>query len=259
MDGLCIFLVILLGVASCSQDQTSQSVLEVTVTPGDNITLYCDCKSSTGVYIVWYRNCSHKHQPTLALNTVPKPVKGITDIINHRTSNFKFLSNSSSASYDLLIMNITDSDEGLYYCGTEETKVDKGEYITQRNIYSYGNVTTRIICNSSETQPNQTSTHQTSQPNHDWCWMLLLTLCPAFALLSSLLSSLMVYQLCQKKAKEVRADQERPDDQEQTGLNQDQDVCYAALEIRQASQRPKKQKTKSSDYSTYSAINTSRM
>ncbi|XP_040891219.1 uncharacterized protein LOC121180129 isoform X2 [Toxotes jaculatrix] len=206
MDGLCIFLVILLGVASCSQDQTSQSVLEVTVTPGDNITLYCDCKSSTGVYIVWYRNCSHKHQPTLALNTVPKPVKGITDIINHRTSNFKFLSNSSSASYDLLIMNITDSDEGLYYCGTEETKVDKGEYITQRNIYSYGNVTTRIIC-----------------------------------------------------TKEVRADQERPDDQEQTGLNQDQDVCYAALEIRQASQRPKKQKTKSSDYSTYSAINTSRM
>ncbi|XP_040891220.1 uncharacterized protein LOC121180130 [Toxotes jaculatrix] len=244
MDGQFIFLVILLGVASCSQDQTSQSVLEVTVTPGDNITLYCDCKSSTGVYIVWYRNCSHENQPTLVLQTISFLKE--TDPLS---SKFQLLRNSSTESYDLLIMNITDSDEGLYYCGTEERKVDQGEYITLRNIYSYGNVTTRIKCDSSETL----------QPDPDLCWMLLLTLCPASALLSSLLSSLVVYQLCQKKAKKSRVHQERPDDQCQTGLNQDQDVCYAALEIRQASQRPKKQKTKSSDYSTYSAINTSRM
>ncbi|TNN57734.1 hypothetical protein EYF80_032012 [Liparis tanakae] len=31
------------GVASCSRDWRSESVLEVTVRPGDNVTVYCDC------------------------------------------------------------------------------------------------------------------------------------------------------------------------------------------------------------------------
>lgn len=41
--------------------------------------------------------------------------------------------------------------------------------------------------------------------------------------------------------------------------SQGEDVCYAALEIRRASLRPKKKKTHSSDFSTYSSINTSRL
>ncbi|KAI3352445.1 hypothetical protein L3Q82_005398 [Scortum barcoo] len=55
--------------------------------------------------------------------------------------------NESSDSYDLLIMNTTDSDEGLYYCGTEESKVEDNKYITTKRVYTYGNITTRIIFN----------------------------------------------------------------------------------------------------------------
>ncbi|XP_018551116.1 uncharacterized protein LOC108896454 isoform X3 [Lates calcarifer] len=207
MDRLHIFLVILSGVVSCSQDQTSQSVLEVTVRPGDNITLYCDCKISTGVYIVWYRNCSHEKQPTLVLSVNYNAQTGTTKTV---FPHFTFLRNFSSLSYDLLIMNITDSDEGLYYCGTKQPKVEEDKYISQRHIYSYGNITTRILL--------------------------------IFAVLSSLLTSLVVYQLCQKKAEQPQVDQERLDTRGQRRLNQDEDVCYAALEIRQPSQRPKKKK-----------------
>ncbi|KAF1395167.1 hypothetical protein PFLUV_G00008730 [Perca fluviatilis] len=216
-------------------------MLKVRVKPGDNITLYCDCNISSGVYIVWNRKCSHENQPSLIL---------VVDQDLFKDPHFQFVRNFSSNSYDLLITNITDSDEGLYYCGTKQSRVEDKEYITQKYVYRYGNVTTRILLDSCVPQ------HDTPlMQDCGVCWTLLFSLCPAFAVLSSLLSGFLVYHLCRKKAKEPEADQQRP----QTRMNQDEDVCYAAVEIRQASQRSKKKKTQSSDFCTYSAINTSRM
>ncbi|XP_054483221.1 uncharacterized protein LOC129116255 [Anoplopoma fimbria] len=251
MENLHIFLVALLGVASHGHDLISGSVLEKTVRPGENITLYCDCTLSSGVYIVWYRNCSHENQPSLVLRSRPLPES--EDFTDNRYQlklppRFHLVINYSSESYDLLILNITDSDEGFYYCGTEQTTVENAEYINRKMDYRYGNVTTRILFNSIEPH------HETPRDCGECC-ILLFSLCPAFAVLSSLLSSLLVYHLCRKKAKDLQADQRRPE----TSPHQDEDVCYAALEIRQASQRPKKKKTQSSDFSTYSAINTSRV
>ncbi|XP_044223361.1 uncharacterized protein LOC122993339 [Thunnus albacares] len=215
MDGLHVFLVVLLGVVSCSHDGISGSVLEVTVRPGDNITLYCDCKRSSGVYIVWYRNCSHENQPSLVLRTKferrDTTDNDDTDFLNPFTR-FHLVKNKSSDSYDLLIMNITDSDEGLYYCGTEQPKVEDKTTISPINVYTYGNAT-RIVVNSSEPD-YQTSTHQ---QDCGVCWTLLLSLCPSLAVLSSLLFSLLVYQLSQKTAKEPQVDQQRPDTRGTTG------------------------------------------
>lgn len=53
------------------------------------------------------------------------------------------LENQSSDSYDLLIMNTTDFDEGLYYCGTEQKEIHTT--LSQKYIYKYGNITTRIL------------------------------------------------------------------------------------------------------------------
>ncbi|XP_033976225.1 uncharacterized protein LOC117474510 [Trematomus bernacchii] len=251
MDGPHIFIYVLLGVVSFSH-WTSGSELEMTVGPGGNFTLYCDCKSSTGVYIVWYRNCSHENQPSLVLNTNAKR-KDFMDI-NYSLNplpRFHFVRNSSSESYDLLIINITETDEGLYYCGTGQFKVEQNKQITYSDIYTHGNISTRIHVNSSELHLQECKLTGDCRV----CWMLLFSLCPAAAALSSLLSSLLVYHLCKKEAKEPQTDQQTA----QSRLNQDEDVCYAALEIRPASKRPKRTTTQSSDFSTYSAINTSRM
>lgn len=136
------------AVVSLSHDCVCGSVVEMTVKPEENITLYCDCKLSTGVYIVWYRNCSHENQPSLVL----KPKHGLlfkmTDDFDPMTifNHFKFVRNISSDSYDLLIYNITHSEEGLYFCGTGQRRIeDNGRYIVSRDSYSYGNDTTRII------------------------------------------------------------------------------------------------------------------
>uniref|UniRef100_A0A3Q3EKZ4 Ig-like domain-containing protein n=1 Tax=Labrus bergylta TaxID=56723 RepID=A0A3Q3EKZ4_9LABR len=125
-------------VAAVSPDCVCGSELKVTVRPGDNITLYCDCKRSTGVYIMWYRNCSHENQPSLVLK------RNTGSWTESLPPNFHLLKNQSSDSYDLLILNITESDEGLYYCGTEEPKIFTTATATsQQESYS---VSTLYLC-----------------------------------------------------------------------------------------------------------------
>uniref|UniRef100_A0A3B3IEA3 Ig-like domain-containing protein n=1 Tax=Oryzias latipes TaxID=8090 RepID=A0A3B3IEA3_ORYLA len=100
---------------SCSFNWTSASVSEVTVRHGDNITLYCDCKMEDAGPPVWFRNCSHENQPVFVLDGAYFHNLGKTRFI--------WTKNVSSDSYDLTIINVTYSDEGFYYCGTEGKKV----------------------------------------------------------------------------------------------------------------------------------------
>lgn len=134
------------GVASSIQDHISGSVLEVAVGPGDNITLYCDCKLSTGVYVVWYRNCSHENQPSLVLRTRYDVYldPNTKDFLNP-FPRFHLLLNKSSQSYDLLITSLVDSDEGLYYCRTELINFEDKAKNTPEYVYEYGKVITRIL------------------------------------------------------------------------------------------------------------------
>ncbi|XP_035856177.1 uncharacterized protein LOC118492939 [Sander lucioperca] len=226
MDGLHIFLVVYLGVVSCSHDLVSGSMLKVRVRPGDNITLYCDCKLSLGVYIVWYRNCSHDNQPSLILG-VHYSVKENTAIygLQKIPPRFQFVRNFSSNSYDLLITNITDSDEGLYFCGTEQARVEDKEYITKKYVYIYGNVTTKIILDS-DSYPDSSgciSNHMIAVP-----WMMVLT--PAFTILSSFISFILVYQFCQQTEPQIL--RKRPDTRGQTRRDQDEDVFLTKVIFR---------------------------
>ncbi|XP_054866131.1 uncharacterized protein LOC111574889 isoform X2 [Amphiprion ocellaris] len=188
MDGLYVLLVVFSGIVSCSHNLVSGSVLEVTARPGDNIALYCDCKVSSGVYIVWIRNCSHENQPSLVLRG--------SDVYRLYSLHFEFVKNDSSDSYDLLIKNVSNADEGLYYCGTEELKVENNRYITSTFVYRYSSMTTRIILNSTD------SCHHERPELCNVCWTLLLSLSSAFIILSSLL----VCCTCQTTAKDPQDD-----------------------------------------------------
>ena len=118
---------------------SSYTVVERTVRPGENVTLHCDCKRSPAETIVWYRNCSHENQPTRILRW-----DELRENIDHSFHDLNVMWNNSSKSYTLLIMNISDSHLGLYYCGTEKTVVTDGDKIVSKYIHRYGNVTTRI-------------------------------------------------------------------------------------------------------------------
>lgn len=116
-------------------------MLEVTVRPGENITLYCDCKAFTGVFIVWFfKNCSREEHSIHAVPFLDQLAK------ENKFPRLKFIKNDSSQSYDLLVMNVSSSDQGLYYCGTEKVQVekDKNGKIIAKDVYTYGNITTRL-------------------------------------------------------------------------------------------------------------------
>ncbi|XP_055078042.1 uncharacterized protein LOC129456236 isoform X2 [Periophthalmus magnuspinnatus] len=215
------------------------------VKPGDNITLLCDCTCSTGVYTVWYRNCSHTNQPTLVLKTWKDSFSEddqneILKLMNP-LPRFKFVKDSRSKCYNLHITNITENDGGSYYCGTQTTKVLDSDKIKFEFVYNYGN-TTRILFKLSEPL----------KPECGQCWILLFSVCPALSLLSIVLLVFVIYSECFKQ------DVKRAETRVQMSQSEDGDVCYAALEIRQKSQRPKRKKnTPDSDFCTYSAIKTS--
>ncbi|XP_065813436.1 uncharacterized protein [Labrus bergylta] len=217
MEGRHVVLLLVSAVVSLSPDCVCGSELKVTVRPGDNVTLYCDCKTSTGVYIVWYRNCSHENQPSLVLK-----VKNI--LTQNLPPNFHFLKNQSSESYDLLILNITESDEGLYYCGTEEPRLEDKENITSRYIYySYSNITRRIIFTSSDSGDSIGPPHV--EPGVSW----MMVFSPAITVLSTFLCLTFVYLCSQNADEKDQMTERRPDMGEESTVNQDEDACFTRV------------------------------
>ncbi|CAL8289798.1 unnamed protein product [Arctogadus glacialis] len=224
----------------------SSYTVELYVRPGENVTVPCDCKLSSGETIVWYRNCSHENQPPLILTW-----QELEENKDSQLSNLNGMWNHSSKTYTLLITNISDSHLGLYYCRTEKKYVTEQDQNHTKYKHRYGNVTTRISFGFGNS----------AAPDCRQCWMLLVILCPSSALLLSLLSSFVVYLCCRRKDEALHVAQTSPSSRDITSIrNQDEDgLCYATLDIPLRSHRPKKKRVQPSEFSTYSAINSRRM
>ncbi|KAL7841158.1 hypothetical protein SRHO_G00248490 [Serrasalmus rhombeus] len=168
----------------------SGAEVEMRVRPGDDVTLYSDCVWETGFNTVWFRNCSHEHQPRLLISTKL--------FMRGAFPRYFVVLNSSNQAHDLLVKNVTESDVGLYYCAIHKRKIteDNTGVLRNEDVYRYGNRTTRLSL--------LIPFAQTTPPVSDCsvCWNLLVSLCPVCALLSSLLSSTCVYCICINKTKD---------------------------------------------------------
>ncbi|XP_055081812.1 uncharacterized protein LOC129456721 [Periophthalmus magnuspinnatus] len=237
-------MIMILLISGLAQPSVWGSVLKVR--PGQNLTLFCDCSLDIGTLIIWQRNCSHSNQPSLVLNVKKSYSPRTSENPMSPLPRFQFVKNQSSNSYDLQITNVTESDEGLYFCGTERRKLEKiNNTISSTYVHTYGKATTRIQLISAVT------TNKPHLKNCDVCWKLLYVLCPTTALLSCLtVSCVLCYHI--NKMRKVRAKPNGASNGET-----DEDVCYAALDIRQTSQRQRKTSSHA-DFCTYSAVKTSR-
>ncbi|KAL7841162.1 hypothetical protein SRHO_G00248530 [Serrasalmus rhombeus] len=248
---------------------------------GDSITLYCDCVWKTGLSIVWFRNCSHEHQPPLIISTMDLIHSAETskDLMFGAFPRYAPVWNQSSQTHDLLVKNVTESDLGLYYCALQEKKITNNEKgMHYGDIYHYGNRTTRLCLLDLTAQDLLQTTPTSPESDRGICWKLLVIFCPVCALISSVLSSTCVYCICSKKTKvavqsyikegeitlvisyterlkvnqreTVKRQQDRRNAQVEGG-----DVCYASLDIQSTGQRHvKTRRVESSDFSTYSEI-----
>ncbi|KAK3507618.1 hypothetical protein QTP70_030787, partial [Hemibagrus guttatus] len=254
-----------------SQKRISGAEVEMRVRPGDDVTLHCDCVMKGGFYLVWFRNCSHENQPRLMIS--------IKDFIGSSFPRYSFVFNKSTNTHDLLIKNITESDQGLYYCALHETKItdNKGGLIQSSEVYHYGNRSTRfsVLEKASPYVTVSVNTATLCVSEGSVSWRLVLSVCAVCVLLSSLLSSICVYCLCTNTTKgthtlalitnthsalntgtRVRADLTGSD--RRTTLRREEvgedEVCYASLDIQKLERKKMKRKKRiqHSDFSTYS-------
>uniref|UniRef100_A0A8C6UF86 Ig-like domain-containing protein n=1 Tax=Neogobius melanostomus TaxID=47308 RepID=A0A8C6UF86_9GOBI len=142
---------IFLGISFFGLPWVSGSVEDIAVWPGQNVTLFCDCTLSVGTLVAWFRNCSHVNQPSLVLRLKKQYLPHTPKFeLMSPLPRFYFVKNTSSNSYNLLITNVTVSDEGLYFCGTDTQKPSETKYITRTQVYNYGKAATRIKMSNKE-------------------------------------------------------------------------------------------------------------
>ncbi|XP_053533373.1 uncharacterized protein LOC128629417 [Ictalurus punctatus] len=251
-----VALIALVCVVFSGQKRISGAEVETRVRRGDDVTLYSDCVVKSGFYPVWFRNCSHQDQPRLMISQ--------SDVMHDVFPRHSFVFNVSTNVHDLLIKKVTESDQGVYYCAVHEIKIVIGKdgIIMDRDVYHYGNRTTRLALLEEATVSPNTPTPCVSE----WSvsWKLVLGVCAVCVLLSSLLSSICVYCLCTNTTKaKVKADQ-AGSDKSMTGRHDEDgedEVCYASLDIQNPEKKRKKKrkmKVQHSDFSTYSEVRTER-
>ncbi|XP_078799941.1 uncharacterized protein LOC144981372 isoform X2 [Oryzias latipes] len=291
MDPLHIIMPLLWGAVSCSFNWTSASVSEVTVRRGDNITLYCDCKMGDGELTVWFRNCSNENHTVLVLTAeayfqqfgktrfiwtknISSDSYDLTIInVTYSDEGFYYCANEKNKVEDKKQVNVrslynyssiirkisvsTDFVMGLkpanWHPAAAHTPVL--EKVPQMCVKEKVRGCGRKLLDSN--RPHNCTSD--SQQNDDVCWKLLFfSVCPAVSVLSALLSVL-VYRICQKSATSSQNSERKENSRNLTRhtQEQDEDVCYAALEIQKSSMKPqRKRTTQTFDLSTYSTVNT---
>lgn len=109
------------------------------VRPGQNVTLHCDHVWIFGYHIYWFRNCSHYKQPPFIMSS-----EFMMKAVDRKIFRYAFQWNPLRSSHDLVIVNITESDLGLYYCSVSKTNVvDKG-VIDAIQTHRFSNITYKL-------------------------------------------------------------------------------------------------------------------
>ncbi|KAI4898762.1 hypothetical protein NFI96_028340 [Prochilodus magdalenae] len=182
----------------------SEIIVEMRVKPGDNATIYCDCTYQSKFTLVWFIKPSNEHQP---------PLINLTE--DSTPPRYSRVWNYTKGTYDLLVKNITESDLGLYYCALHEIKLtrDRNGERVREDVYHEGNRTTflsfldaAVPCTAAPQTPSTLQTTSTTPPVSDCsvCWKLLVSVCLACVLLSSVVSSTCVYCIYRGRTKADR-------------------------------------------------------
>ncbi|KAK3523401.1 hypothetical protein QTP86_031806, partial [Hemibagrus guttatus] len=129
-----VALIALVCVVFSSQKRISGEE-EKRVSPGDDVTLSCDCEWKHGLDVVWFRNCSRENlRPSV---TPPRYM------VHGALPRYTFMLNNSSKTSFLQIKKVTESDQGLYYCALHQRKRSNyNDVIYYSDVYHYGQKST---------------------------------------------------------------------------------------------------------------------
>ncbi|KAF4071698.1 hypothetical protein AMELA_G00276280 [Ameiurus melas] len=149
----------LVCVVFSGQKRISGAEVETRVRRGDDVTLYSDCVWKSGLYPVWFRNCSEKDHPRVTILT--------KDLLLYTFPHYLFVFNNFTNVHNLLIKNVTESDQGVYYCAVRENVISKNndDITITTEVYHYGNRSTRLSV--LETEAELTGSDKRTTWGHD--------------------------------------------------------------------------------------------
>ncbi|KAI4904354.1 hypothetical protein NFI96_032397, partial [Prochilodus magdalenae] len=130
---------------TCLLQRTSAGLRSVH--PGDNITLHCDI--TVDHEISWYHQSSEE---MMVLITAGKRRVGRSFSLNYNLNEDHYDGIMISSSVDLVIVGVSETDLGLYYCGGRNNT----------NHVQFGKAI-RLIFTGGDTQSNSSSAHTDSE------------------------------------------------------------------------------------------------
>ncbi|XP_048851772.1 uncharacterized protein LOC125720409 isoform X4 [Brienomyrus brachyistius] len=241
MDTTCISLIVLLGLGCSSQERKSEEAVLRVVQLGDNITLHCDVKYELDT--IWYRKCSHENQPLLNMS-------GYGFMLNPLPQ-YSFVWNNLSASFSLSIKNITESEQGLYFCSTKYLKHYAGQdgKTSGEDANRFGNITIRLLIADDSNGTIRTPSGSAAGMTQSWVPVLSVTV----AVLLCAPLSLGTYWLGKRQGLKQATAKQRitrfNDEEEEEGQ-----LNYATLKIRKGPRPSRKKPDQNSDSCTYSEV-----
>ncbi|XP_036439695.1 uncharacterized protein LOC118817101 [Colossoma macropomum] len=218
--------------------------VEIRVRPGDNVTLYSDCFWKHGFETVWFKNSSHEHMV----------------LKQHANPRYSIVSNVCKQTSDLLVKNVSESDLGLYYCAVQKksSAKDKTRACSWEEVCHFGTRTTRLSFLDTTLQTTPTPTPPLSDCSV--CWKLLVSVCPVCVLLSFSFVYC-IYRYINKVTVEKKDDmgeRKKTTSRKNDKVGKDE-VCYASLDLPSRGQKRMKKRVESSDFCTYSEVNTNKI
>ncbi|KAG9330209.1 hypothetical protein JZ751_026093 [Albula glossodonta] len=149
------------------------------VRAGASITLPCDLKNE--IFTVWYRQSFDSSQQPNEFSSqilLTKPIPGVSLAFNR-----------SISSISIKIEYFSDAFLGFYYCATKVAYIYQGKdgKIISEDRYKYSNVTFNLVY--ADASPSPSPSPSPAPAGYGQCCLLLVTVCPLTALLTTVLSA----------------------------------------------------------------------
>ncbi|XP_047658107.1 uncharacterized protein LOC113646070 isoform X2 [Tachysurus fulvidraco] len=224
---------------------------ELSVNIGDSVTLRCCYDSPNVVGIIELFKQPNKKKP----QNIVTVYKSNREIFHTGFQKSRFQIERSSNCFNIIILNITESDEAMYYCAviTPSIVFGDGTYLQIKgdHVTIASETSKAALCdNSVVCEPTLHGNNTKTNTQHN----TVIGLGSALGLCALLIFCLTYYILRRRKADKINASiEDSPGTMQETEA---ETLNYAALKFSKKKVKAAERKTGSSDECVYSSVNT---
>ncbi|XP_016370137.1 uncharacterized protein LOC107709978 [Sinocyclocheilus rhinocerous] len=105
----------------------SSQIVNLSAQPGENVTIWCQHTSETGINIHWFKQTNSSVPIAIVYMMISYQLKEIHKMYLNGFQQDRLLMTLNSKNTSLTILNVDVSDSGLYFCGWESLIITFGD------------------------------------------------------------------------------------------------------------------------------------